>query len=251
MPGRAALLEGHTIDEHDIEAAVQLAKTGVGVMLFDVSRWSANIRPRDFSSIAGEFIQSECAMHFARNALNFMEARAPMIDMKRIYAYGRGGSARVMLNYAAIEPRIRGVAAVEPMCDPMAHVEGSISQMEMEIHIAKLEKFLNATSPLLRANQIKCPVLLLTAEQEAQTPDLIGETIGDAAASGTATGAATGPASRPANEVDAFASAVKAAGGKVTADKIKKVPDVNPVEGLMGQVSRWVKSFDGKGVFSE
>jgi dienelactone hydrolase len=208
-------LEGDTTNERQIEEAAGFVENGFAVMIYDTSRYSFSTRPQDEWACVMEFMQSEGGMHFARNAINLLAARAVMVDMNRLYAVGHGGAGTMALNLAANDKRIRAVATLSPMCDLVKQLGRPMADVEAKLKLKGVGDFAVRNSPINRVKDLKCPVLVLSDPR-----------------SGTGIGDDT-----------AFVAAMKAAGNTVAVDSIK------PEEGkaflrevLAPQVAKWLKS---------
>lgn len=208
-------LEGRTSTENDVIEAAGFVENGFAVMVYDASRFSFGNRPQDAWSCVMEFMQSEGGMHFARNAMNLLEARAVMVDMNRLYAVGEGGSGTMALNLAANDKRIRAVATLSPMCDLVKHVPLKMADLEGQLKLKGVGDFAVRNSPINRVKDLKCPVLVLSQPG-------FGTGIGDDTA---------------------FVTAMRAAGNPVISDSIK--PEEGKVfsrEVLAPQIAKWLKS---------
>jgi dienelactone hydrolase len=208
-------LEGQTSTDRDIQEAAGFVENGFAVMIYDTSRFSFANRPQSETSCVTEFMQSEGGMHFARNAINLLAARAVMVDMNRLYAVGQGGSGTMALNLAANDKRIRAVATLSPMCDVAKHVGQPIADVEGRLKLKGIGDFAAHNSPINRVKDLKCPVLVLNEPG-------FGTAIGDDTA---------------------FVAAMRTAGNPVVADSIK--PEEGKVfarEVLAPQIAKWLKS---------
>jgi dienelactone hydrolase len=217
-PQMYSALEGNTATEEDIKDAGPFIDAGFAVLLYDTSRYSYNNRPRTPGFCVTEFAQSDGGMHFARNAMNLMAAKAPMIDMSHVYAVGSGTSATAALNLAAYDPRIRAVATVAPVCDLAGHLGMPVADLEKMNKVAGIGDMIAKLSPLNHVAKIQCPVLLLNStDSNAQFTK--------------------------ANGVAAFAKAMETAGNVAMIDTIKPEPEKQFFRGVAApHIVQWLKS---------
>lgn len=214
-------LEGRTFTEVEIKEAAVFINAGFAVMLYGTSRWSLNIRPQSVTSSVEEFMQSDGGMHFARSAVNFLAAKAVMVDMNRLYAVGQGGSATIALNLAANDARIRAVATFAPVCDIAREIGTPIQEFGMRVKLNGVEAFANRTSPVNRVNELKCPVLVLNGGEYGGIDETSGRAVG----------------------IKAFVAAMQAAGKPITVAAVKaEKTRFYDVEVVMPQMVEWLKS---------
>ena len=220
-------LEGRTITENEINEAGVFIRGGFAVMLYSTSRWAFNARPRNVTSCVTEFIQSDGGMHFARSAVNFLAAKAVMIDMNRLYAVGQGGSATIALNLAAIDPRIRAVATFSPVCDVAQEIGMPLEDVELRVKLNGIEAFTKRTSPVNRVSELQCPVLVLTGGEYGNSDE----------------------ASARASGIKAFTAAMQAARKSITVAAVKgeKIRNYD-LDVVMPQMLEWLKSLPATSV---
>jgi dienelactone hydrolase len=217
-PAMDNALEGNTSTEHDIKDAAAFVELGFAVMLYDTSRYSILDRPRTPGFCVVEYAQSDGGTHFARNAMNLMASKATMIDMKRVYAVGWGSSATVALNLAAMDHRIRAVAAVSPVCDIAGHLGTPAAELEHTNRVSGIGDMMKKLSPINNVAKIQCPVLFLNSSDSSARPSK-----GDG--------------------IDAFAKAMEAGGKVAVIDSIKTEPEKNFLREVAAPyIAKWLKA---------
>jgi hypothetical protein len=209
-----AVLEGQTLVERDSREALFLARSGVAALVFDTSRWPPSGRPQAAGAGEQEFIQNDCGRYSAQDAMNFALAKVPAINPDRLYAAGERGGARAALYWAAMEPRIKGVAALSPACDVAAHLDRPATELESQFKFSGVDEFVKRTSPINRVADINCPVLILSLPNEPLGAD-----------------------------VQPFITAMKAAGKTVVVDTVKPVDRSKDLmyDGYIPQIGEWFK----------
>lgn len=208
-------LFGGSFVEADMEEVAGFVESGFAVLMYETTQFSPLTRPRERWGSVAEFMRTEGGKHIANTAMNVLEARADMVDMKRVYAVGHESSATFALNLAADDPRIHAVATYNPRCDVIKALGAPIATVEKEIKISGLREFANRISPINRVKDINCPVLILTAEEAPSSE-------GDAAA---------------------FNTAMRAAGRRTVGGSVKPEPDKPFIRGTLApKMAQWLKS---------
>jgi ribosomal protein S27E len=229
-PMNSPEMVGSTRHEID-EKFKMLAKEGFAVVSYDASRFSDNNRPQFPGSNEEELIQSDCAVHFAHNAMNYVIQRATMVDPERLYAAGEGGAGRLVLYLAAVDPRIKAVATMNPVCDVTRNASASLQEQEKEARLAGIEEFAKRTSPFNNVEKLKCPILVVSGQPS-------GGARGFAFGFG---GGGDGPGSP--GDINTFTEALQKLGRPITVQ-----PPAPPAEGqdayqaLFSQWGKWFKS---------
>ena len=113
---------------------------------------------------ASAFRAGQAGIENASSALGFVLSRLS-IDPSRIYAAGHSSAATLVLLFAAMDPRIRGVAAYAPAVDVTAHLGSSLVQT-LESALPGYERFLNWSSPATHISKLSIPIFLFHAKDD-------------------------------------------------------------------------------------
>jgi dienelactone hydrolase len=103
----------------------------------------------------------------ARATLEFVLARLPQVDPKRIFAAGHDSAGTLALLFAAHEPRLKGCIAYAPQTDPEAHFAATLSLMAASNNFPGVADFARRSSPRTHIGRIQCPVFLFWAADDS------------------------------------------------------------------------------------
>jgi dipeptidyl aminopeptidase/acylaminoacyl peptidase len=111
------------------------------------------------------FKASRAGLVNARNALEYVLAKVPEVDPKRIYAAGHSSAATHALLFAAHEPRLAAVIAYAPASDVPKWFGPRLRLVSMMVPGSV--DFITQSSPTTHASRIKCPTFLFHAEDDS------------------------------------------------------------------------------------
>jgi dienelactone hydrolase len=159
------LIHGHgTHARHSIRSARQLAVRGYSVGIVSMPGYGQSAGPADFMGPA--------TVAAAQAALDHFRASGK-VDPQRIVAWGQSRGATVAATLAARDPRLRGAILQSGIYDLWATHRGTGLAEFREAIVAEAGPDSAAwreRSPILVADQMKVPVLVLHGERDDQVP---------------------------------------------------------------------------------
>ena len=171
-PAGSTLITGMALGEGDRAEHLPYVREGFAVVSYEldgdlpdgVGR-ASNAR---FAAAARKFMAAEGGISNAKMAIEYVLAKVPEVDPKRLYCAGHSSAATLALQLAAKEPRMKACIAYAPATDIVArHGEGLVNDMDRLAPGAK--RFLTDYSPVnMPAPQ--CPVFLFHAEDDSNVP---------------------------------------------------------------------------------
>ncbi|MBS0263888.1 MAG: dienelactone hydrolase family protein [Planctomycetes bacterium] len=113
------------------------------------------------------FSAAQAGLANARTALDFVLARLPQVNPKRIFAAGHSSAGTLALLFAAHEPRLKGCIAYAPQTDIAAGFGFLLGLMVKTEKFPGLVDFVHQSSPLTHVGRIQCPVFLFWAADDS------------------------------------------------------------------------------------
>jgi dipeptidyl aminopeptidase/acylaminoacyl peptidase len=170
-PAGSTLIAGMDLSDGDRAEHYPYARAGFAVGSFEIDGHVANAeRASDAVLLQGarQFRDARAGLDNARVALDFILAKVPQIDPKRVYIAGHSSAATLALLVAEHEPRIKACAAYAPCTD----VENRLAQMipTLENALPGYREFLRFSSPRTHADKLTCPVFLFHALDDKNVP---------------------------------------------------------------------------------
>jgi dienelactone hydrolase len=118
---------------------------------------------REVAAAVKAFVAAEGGLANARTAMEYLIARVPEVNPRRVYCAGHSSAGTVALQLAATDPRLKGCAAYAPAVDIAAHQGAALAQVE---RIAPgVTAYARQYSPV-NLPRPKCPVLLFHAADD-------------------------------------------------------------------------------------
>jgi dienelactone hydrolase len=170
-PAGSTLYVGMELGDGDRAEHYPYADAGFAVASFEIDGHVPNLQiAGDAAVLQGvrAFRESRAGLANAKAALDFVLAKAPKIDPKRIYIAGHSSAATLALLVAEHEPRIKACAAYAPVTDVESHLAQAIPSLEKSL--SGMGEFLRSSSPKTHADKLKCPVLLFHAQDDGTVP---------------------------------------------------------------------------------
>jgi dienelactone hydrolase len=175
-PAGATGINGMDLADGDRPEHPPYARAGMAVIAYSVSGpvnkeaiKTAMIRGAPDPEVIGAaqaFIHAQAGFTDAERALAFALARVPAIDANRIYTAGHSSAATLSLLVAENEPRVAACVAYAPCTDVRRRLTGNRIMRLMEPQIAGFGAFINQTSPINGASQLRCPLFLFHAQDD-------------------------------------------------------------------------------------
>jgi dienelactone hydrolase len=168
-PAGSNLASGMDLGEGDQQEHYPYAQAGFAVVAYELDGPMSD-RPSvpEVRQALAKFFAAEAGLVNARNAILYARTQIPDVNPERIYVAGHSSAATVALLVAAQEPGIRGCVAFAPCTDVVKRLAGVAGDLERVLPGAR--QFLVRSSPLAHATEIRCPLLLFHAKDDANVP---------------------------------------------------------------------------------
>lgn len=164
-PAGTTMLEGMELGEGDQAEHLPYVHQGFAVVAYSLDGPTSGV----FDANALEAFRSAMAgVVNGRNAMEFVLAKVPEVDPKRIFAAGHSSAGTLALLLAEHEPRLAGVAAYMPVYDVPDRFGAALRGIEMQLPGAT--DFAHRSSPKTHADRLNCPVFLYTAADDGNVP---------------------------------------------------------------------------------
>jgi dienelactone hydrolase len=168
----APLIHGIDLSAGDQPEHLPYARAGFAVVAYAIDgELTAMGRTNDAQLVAAAtaFKNARAGLANARLALDYVAAKVPGIDPKRIYAVGHSSAATLALLAAADDPRISACVAFAPCTDVENRVPRQVVQA-LGSRVPDYANFLHQSSPLHQVSRLRCPVLLFHAQDDSNVP---------------------------------------------------------------------------------
>jgi pimeloyl-ACP methyl ester carboxylesterase len=159
------VIHGHgSHARHSIRSARHLSVRGYSVAIVSMPGYGQSAGPSDFMGPATSAAAAAALEHFRQSG---------KVDPQRIVVWGQSRGATVAAGLAARDARLRGVILQSGIYDLWATYRGTGLPGFQEAIVAEAGKDSAAwrdRSPILIADQVKVPVLILHGERDGQVP---------------------------------------------------------------------------------
>ncbi len=125
---------------------------------------------RELQKAYKEFVESDAGVENGKLALDYVLAKVPAADSKRVYIWGHSSSATLALLMASKEKRIAKCIALAPITDLNARLGDLLTDRSMSKAFPGLKEYLISGSPLTHVAELKCPVFLAHAKDDDNEP---------------------------------------------------------------------------------
>lgn len=121
-----------------------------------------------------KFLDARAGLADAHIAVEFLKAKVPQVDPKRIFAAGHSSAGTTALLVAANEPGIAGCVAFAPCINLRSRFAqaGDVDEIidDLRRAVPGSEALFSAYSPIENESKIRCPVFLFHAEDDDDVP---------------------------------------------------------------------------------
>lgn len=156
----STLLEGMSLGDGDVAEHTPYVKAGFAVVAYELDGpGEGDDNPRAYEA----FRQSRAGLVNARNALEYVLAKVPEVNPKKIHSAGHSSAGTMSLLFAEHEPRLAGCIAYAPCTDVPAFITGVRALSFTHPGIAD---FVVQSSPNTHESRLNCPVFLFHAEDD-------------------------------------------------------------------------------------
>ncbi len=178
-PAGATAFSGKSAGTAEIDPMLPYVKAGFAVVIYGTDGGTVEITERtsirSLAKQADQYARAHAGLINARHAIDFVLQEFPQIDAKRLYTIGHSSGGKQALLVAAADPRIAGCVAWAPGCrvsDEEAQLLNSLGRIQRDLPISLLEQ----SNPMLFAERIKVPLLLVHSSSDEMVPsdDVLG-----------------------------------------------------------------------------
>lgn len=166
-PGRIDHLVGSELSILDEEEHTLYVKAGCVVVAYEFDgRWDVSFSDDPAYQRQFAAFKNTCGgMVNARNALEYALRKIPEVNPRQVFVTGLTAGGTHALLFAAHEPRLAGVMALEPTID-LPTDEGALTLRMQSESQPDLIDFVTQISPHTHAKRIKCPTFLFYQQVE-------------------------------------------------------------------------------------
>ncbi|HVV99345.1 MAG TPA: prolyl oligopeptidase family serine peptidase [Planctomycetaceae bacterium] len=170
-PARTNLLTGIRVGEKDRAEHLPYLRAGYVVVCYSLDghfdNLDANVTQAGRAEAYHKFVAAYAGLANARNALEFVLAKIPAVDPRRIYAAGHGSAATTALLFAEHEPRLRGCVAYVPVIDLETQYRTRFADPDSPAVLPGIQTLAQRMSPKTHAASLDCPVFLFYADNDS------------------------------------------------------------------------------------
>ena len=179
-PAGTPLLHGASIEypQPDTEF-LPFTEAGMITVSFDIDgAMPSRVTPADgaiymrlLSKAYSDFVDSDAGVDNGKLAIDFVLARLPMADPKRLIIWGHSSAATLSLLLASKDPRISKCIALAPVTDLKPRF-GDILVQEpaMAKFLPGLNNYIVSGSPITYISKLRCPVFIAHAKNDDNEP---------------------------------------------------------------------------------
>jgi dipeptidyl aminopeptidase/acylaminoacyl peptidase len=171
-PAGSTLIWGMALGEGDQAEHIPYALAGFAVVAYAISGPVAddefNNRPAMLAGVQ-EFRDAEAGLVDARRAFDYLAAKVPAIDARRVFSSGHSSAATLSLLFAENEPRLAGCIAYAPCTDVEKRLNNGIFRV-FNPSLPGYADFIRESSPRTHADKLHCPLFLFHADDDTNLP---------------------------------------------------------------------------------
>jgi dienelactone hydrolase len=167
------LLEGNgCYDESYQSETIPYVQQGFAVLGYSLDGPLASDKPsnQEVAVAYEQFRAAHAGLVNARNALEFVLQKVPVINRDRIFTAGHSSAGTLSLLFAEHENRLAGCIAYAPCVDVENRLSEYVSNPRVAPLLPEIGAFLRQESPLRHVKSLKCPVFLFHAEADSNAP---------------------------------------------------------------------------------
>ncbi len=171
-PAGTNLLTGNALDDATYHTeALPYARAGYAAVTYSLDgglpAGSDGSSDDDLATAYRGFSAAFAGLANARAALEFVLARLPQVDPRRIFAAGHSSAGTLALLFAEHEPRLKGCIAYAPQTDVEAHLSLMLRLLVVTNKFPGIVDFARRSSPQTHVARIQCPVFLFWAADDS------------------------------------------------------------------------------------
>jgi len=164
------LLTGMTLSEEDEPEHLPYVEAGFAVLAYELDGPNLDDSgdAEAMKPAYEAFKASRAGLVNARNALEYVLAKVPEVNPKKIFAAGHSSAATHALLFAEHEPRLAGVIAYAPAVNLPKRFGLLLRVLATEM--PGVVDFATQSSPHTHRERLKCPTFLFHAEDDSTCP---------------------------------------------------------------------------------
>jgi dienelactone hydrolase len=171
-PAGTNLLTGNSLDDATYHTeTLPYAVAGYAVVTYSLDgalpAGSDGSSDDDLARAYLGFSASFAGLANARAALEFVLARLPQVDPRRIFAAGHSSAGTLALLFAEHDTRLKGCVAYAPQTDVEQHLSLMLGLLAMTNKFPGIVDFARRSSPKTHIARIKCPTFLFWAADDS------------------------------------------------------------------------------------
>lgn len=172
-PAGSNMLQGMDVGSGDRPEHLPYAKAGFAVVAYSLDGFFEGGQPTTDADVVrgyNEFRAADAGLANTRMALDFVLARLPQVDPRRISVAGHSSAGTLALLAAAREPRLRACVAYAACSDLEEHLAAALRDPALPRVLTDLPNFIRQSSPRTQIATLHCPVLLFHADDDSVAP---------------------------------------------------------------------------------
>ena len=169
-PAGTPLIYGMDLSEGDRAEHLPYVRAGFAVVAYSIDGPVPQNPTSDEQVFGGvrAFRSAHAGVSDTFAAVDYVLAKLPQVDPKRVYVAGHSSAGTLALLAAASDPRIKACAAYAPACGLLLRSDKIIGALQPTF--PDIRAFLVRTSPITRAADIHCPLFLFHARDDDNVP---------------------------------------------------------------------------------
>lgn len=166
---------GIDLDAQQHPEHLPYVRAGFAVVAYDTDGELANREDPTFEQVQRAtvaFKDAQAGVLNARRAIDYVLKMVPAVDPARLYTAGHSSAGRIALLVAENDPRIAAAVAYAPVTDVEKRVQEIAPEAGdyLEANVTGFREFLQQTSPLRQAGNLRCPVFLFHSQHDSLIP---------------------------------------------------------------------------------
>ena len=165
----STLLAGMDLGDGDRPEHLPYVREGFAVLAFELDGKANGDGDAEARRAYDDFRAAQAGLVNAKIALEFLLAKVPAVDPKRIYSAGHSSAGTLSLLFAEHEPRLAGSIAFAPAID-LEKRFGAFTLLGLEGNLPGVRDFVIRHSPMNHEKGFTAPVFLFHAEDDGNVP---------------------------------------------------------------------------------
>ena len=169
-PAGSILITGMTLGDGDRAEHLPYVLAGFAVVAYELDGAMVGRTNGAVWAAVPKFMAAHGGIDNEHTAVDYVLARVPEVDPRRLYAAGHSSAATVALDVTAADPRIKACCAYAPVPNLRNRLKPTTITV-LDRKVPGFDSFIDAISPVQQIEQLKTkPVMLFTADDDANVP---------------------------------------------------------------------------------